>query len=189
MGPSVYGAFPGNSHGGYLIETIVPTIHTAHLSLIPLKPEDAETLAQIYQTEGVLRYFPNPIPPSLENVRRNINNQQAHWEKFGYGNWGILTDGQTEIGGWAGLQYLPELGEIEVGFLLNQPFWGKGYATEAAFASLHFGFEQLKMEHIIALVHPENIASRKVIEKCGMRYMETVHLWSIDLRRYCLKRP
>jgi len=95
-----------------------------------------------------------------------------------------VPDGEVEIIGWAGLQFLPELDETEVGFLLDRPFWGKGYATEAALASLEFGFEHFGLDHIIALVHPENLASRRVIEKCGMSYTETLSLWGIELMRY-----
>jgi ribosomal-protein-alanine N-acetyltransferase len=141
-------------------------------------------LHHIYQSEGVLRYFPNPNPPPLERIRRFITGQQAHWEKYGYGNWGILPEGEKEIVGWAGLQFLPELNETEVGFLFDRPFWGKGYATAAARASLDFGFEHFHLDHIIALVHPDNVASRRVIEKCGLIYVETLSLWGLDLMRY-----
>ncbi len=51
-----------------------------------------------------------------------------------------------------------------------------------------FGFEHLELDHIIALVHPENPASRRVIQKCGMTYLETIHLWGIELMRHSLNR-
>jgi len=145
-------------------------------------------LHRIYQSDGVLRYFPNPIPPPLENVQRFILLQQAHWEKYGYGNWGIVPQGEAQIAGWAGLQYLPELGETEVGFLLDKPLWGKGYATEAALSSVQFGFEHFSLEHIIALVHPDNVASRRVLEKCGMLYRDALDLWGIGLLRFQVER-
>lgn len=159
-------------------------IYTSHLSLRPLQPEDAHVLQRIYQSEGVLRYFPNPVPPALERVQRFIAGQQAHWKEYGYGNWGILLAGGNKIIGWAGLQYLPELGETEVGFLLDRPFWGKGYATEAAHASLQFGFVQINLDHIIALVHAENLPSMRVVDKCGMVFQDTISIWGIELRRY-----
>jgi ribosomal-protein-alanine N-acetyltransferase len=161
-----------------------PTIKTTHLTMHPLEPSDAGVLYRIYQSEGVLRYFPNPVPPPLEKVQQFIAGQLIHWEKYGYGNWGVVPEGEDEIIGWAGLQYLPELDETEVGFLLDCPFWGKGYATEAALASLQVGFNHFCLDHIIALVHPDNFASMRVIEKCGMVYMETISLWGIELRRY-----
>jgi ribosomal-protein-alanine N-acetyltransferase len=160
------------------------SIKTFRLILQPLQPADAVVLHRIYQSEGVLRYFPNPTPPPLEKVQRFLAGQQAHWEKYGYGNWGILPETEKEIVGWAGLQFLPELNETEVGYLLDRPFWGKGYATEAALASLNFGFERFDLDHIIALVHPDNLASRRVIEKCAMVYVETLLLWGIELMRH-----
>jgi RimJ/RimL family protein N-acetyltransferase len=166
----------------------VPTLTTTHLILRPLQPKDAGVLHRIYQSEGVLRYFPNPFPPPLEKVQRFIILQQAHWEKFGYGNWGIVPEGEAQIAGWTGLQYLPELDETEVGFLFDRHYWGKGYATEAARASLKFGFETGNLDHIIALVHPDNIASRRVLEKCGMLYQNTLELWGIGLLRFRVER-
>jgi ribosomal-protein-alanine N-acetyltransferase len=167
----------------------IPTLSTQHLTLRPIVSADAAVLYHIYQTEGVLQYFPNPSPPSLEKVERFAANQQAHWEKYGYGNWGVVPDGEKELAGWAGLQYLPELDETEVGFLLDKSFWGRGYATEAARASLKFGFEHFNLDHIIALVHPENIASRRVIEKCGLSYVDTLPLWGIELMRHRKEGP
>lgn len=166
----------------------IPQIETSNLCLTPLQAEDAGVLHRIYQSPGVLTYFPNPVPPALERVQRFIAGQQAHWEKYGYGNWAIrLADG-PEITGWAGLQYLPELDETEVGYLLDRPYWGKGYATEAARASLEFGFKNFELDHIIALVHPENLASQRVIEKCGMAYVDTLPLWGIELRRFRVEK-
>lgn len=165
-----------------------PSLSTGRLTLRPFLHEDALVLHRIYQTEGVLRYFPNPVPPPLEKVERFVLLQEAHWEKYGYGNWGILPEGLEQIIGWVGLQYLPELDETEVGFLLDKPYWGKGCATEAARASLEFGFKNFGFEHIIALAHPENLASRRVIEKCGLVFQECLSLWGIHLNRFRIEK-
>jgi ribosomal-protein-alanine N-acetyltransferase len=111
-----------------------------------------------------------------------------HRETHGYGNWGIVPHKEDQIIGWAGLQFLPELNETEVGYLLDKPCWGKGLATEAASKSVRYGLEELKLDHIIALVHLENIASQRVIQKCGMTYVETIPIWGIDLTRYRVNR-
>ena len=72
--------------------------------------------------------------------------------------------------GWNGLQFLPETNETEVGYLLSRRFWGRGYTTEGARAALQFGFERFELEQIIGLVHPENIASQRVLEKAGLKF-------------------
>jgi RimJ/RimL family protein N-acetyltransferase len=166
----------------------IPSITTPHLKLLPLEATDAEILHRIYQVDGVLRYFPNTTPAPLEKIQKFINAQEKHWAEYGYGNWGILPEGERQIVGWAGLQYVPELDETEVGYLLNRPFWGKGYATEAARASLQFGFERFNFDHMIALVHPDNLGSRRVLEKCGMTYMENKVLWGLEMMRYCIEK-
>jgi len=167
---------------------VIPRIQTLHLSLRPFNLEDAVTLHRIYQDEPVLRYFPNSSPPPLEKVERFLIHQQKHWEQYGYGNWAILPDAEDEIIGWAGLQFLPELNETEVGYLLERSLWGKGFATEAALASFHYGFDHFDFSYIIALIHPDNFASRRVIEKCGAVYTETISLWGIDLMRFKVER-
>jgi ribosomal-protein-alanine N-acetyltransferase len=86
------------------------------------------------------------------------------------------------------LQFLPEIAETEVGFLLDRPFWGRGYATEAAIASLRFGFEKAALPYMVALVHPLNLASVRAIEKCGMDFVDNLALWGIELKRYRIDR-
>jgi len=167
----------------------IPTLRTDHLTLRPFLSADAVILHHIYQRDGVLQYFPNPTPPSLEKVERFVAFQQAHWEKFSYGNWAVTIQGNQEIIGWAGLQFLPETDETEVGYLLDKPYWGKGYATEAARASLQFGFENFDFPEIIALVHPDNAASLKVVAKCGLTVIERKIYWKIELVRHVIKRP
>jgi len=166
----------------------IPSLNTQRLTLRPLVPADAVALHRIYQVDGVLRYFPDPQPPPLERVERNLLLQRAHWEQHGYGNWGVLAPGQVEIIGWAGLQFLPDTGETEVGFLLDRPFWGRGYATEVALASLRYGFEKFHFPEIIGLVHPENLASQRVIDKCRMTWVDRKEYFGIELLRYRLTR-
>ncbi len=71
--------------------------------------------------------------------------------------------------GFAGLKYLEELGEVDVAFRLIRTHWGLGLATEAALASVRFGFADVDLKRIIGLVMPENIASVRVLEKTGLR--------------------
>jgi len=162
---------------------MISVVQTLRLTLRHLTASDAEELYRIYQTENILQYFPPSPPPTLDKIQRFILRQQEHWDKYGYGNWGITLKGESQIIGWVGLTFIPELNETEVGYLLDKPYWGKGFATEAARASIQFGFESHGLDHIIALVYADNVASRRVIEKCGLTYEETIHIWGADLRR------
>jgi [ribosomal protein S5]-alanine N-acetyltransferase len=162
----------------------IPAIETKNLILRPLRPEDAIRLHGISQDEEVMRYFPGAGLPSVERMERFIHRQLEHWEKYGWGHWGIEVKGEAEIAGWAGLQYLVELEETEVAYMLARPLWGKGLGTQAAGAAIEFGFRQCGLDHIIGLVHPDNKASIRVLEKCGLAYQETITLWGMELTRH-----
>jgi len=72
--------------------------------------------------------------------------------------------------GWAGLAYLPEFDEVDLGYRFLPNFWGKGYATEASHEILTYGFDELELKRIIAIAMKENKASLRVMEKVGMEF-------------------
>jgi RimJ/RimL family protein N-acetyltransferase len=78
--------------------------------------------------------------------------------------------------------------EVEVDFLLGKSYWGKGYATEAGEAALNFAFEKLGLDEIVGIVHPENKASRRVLEKLGLRLTSRTRYFGMDVCRYAVKR-
>jgi RimJ/RimL family protein N-acetyltransferase len=96
----------------------------------------------------------------------------------------VVTRADDRVVGWTGLEYLPELGQTEVAYLLSKQTWGRGYATEAARAAIQFGFETCRLPGLIGLVHPENIASIRVLEKCGLAFSDRLALWGLEMLRY-----
>ena len=166
----------------------IPTIETAHLILRGWRAEDADALYEILQEEGILQYFPNPKPPERAKADDYIAHHLAHWMQFGYGHWAVVTRDDDRVVGWNGLEYLPELDETEVAYLLSKRVWGRGYATEAARAAVQFGFESAKLDHIIGLVHPDNVGSVRVLEKCGMSFADRITLWGLAMSRYRIER-
>ena len=166
----------------------IPIITTTRLILRAFAEEDAEPLCHILGEAGVLRYFPNPNPPSLDRVQSMLARQLTHWQEHGYGWWAtVLRESQALIG-WCGLQFLPEFVKTEVAYLLGKPYWGTGLGTEAARAAVQFGFETLELESILAIVHVDNVASRRVIEKLGMAFIEQTNLWGMECYRYQVER-
>jgi ribosomal-protein-alanine N-acetyltransferase len=136
----------------------------------------------------IMKYFPRTDPPDIERVRGLIERQFTQWKEYSLGWWAVVPHGGSDLIGWNGLQYLAETGEVEVGYLLSKQFWGQGFATEGAKASLKFGFEQLKLKQIIGLTHPENIASQHVLEKCGLTFEERKAYFGMELLRFVLQR-
>ncbi|MBI5946230.1 MAG: GNAT family N-acetyltransferase [Chloroflexi bacterium] len=170
------------------MQTITPTITTKNLTLRPLTMDDLEAMFRVFSEQGMLKYFPNPNPPTIDRAQRMIETQIQQWEQYGLGSWGVVPHGETELAGWNGLQYLPETNETEVGYMLSRKFWGRGYSTEGARAGLEFGFKTLRLDQIIGLVHPENIASQRVLIKCGMTFTYQASYFGMDMFRYQITR-
>ncbi len=164
----------------------IPTLTTARLILRPFAAEDAGPLHRILAQDQILRYFPRPDPPDRARVERLIDGQLQHWEEHGLGWWAVELAGSGELLGWCGLQHLPETGEVEVGYLLSQRHWGQGLATEAARASLRWGFETHGLRSIVGIVHPENAASRRVLEKAGLVFINEAEYFGMAVCRYVI---
>jgi RimJ/RimL family protein N-acetyltransferase len=170
------------------VETNVPTIMTPRLTLRPFAEEDIDPLHQILIGKDVLRYFPKTDPPRREQVERMAFRLFEHWEKYAYGLWAVESRLTGELMGRSGLQYLPETEEVEVDFILGREFWGQGFATEAGRTGVRYGFEALGMENIVGIVHLENGASRRVLEKLGMTLKKRAQYFGMDCYQYGIAR-
>jgi len=167
----------------------IPTITTSRLALRPFAPTDDIPLHRILSEPNILQYFPRTDPPDMKRVQGLIERQFTQWKEYNLGWWAVVPHGQTELIGWNGLQYLPETNEVEVGYLLSKQFWGRGFATEGAKASLKFGFEQLALKRIIGLTHPDNEASQKILLKCGLEFVDQSNYFDMLVHRYALENP
>ena len=166
----------------------IPTITTQRLVLRAFTEEDVEPLYHILRGKDVLRYFPPMDPLPRDRVQKMVLRLLKHWEARGYGLWAVTSRATGTLMGRCGLQWLPDTEEVEVDFILGQAFWGQGFATEAARASLRYGFEELELERVVGIVHVENIASRRVMEKLGMTMVEQREFFSIPCYRYAVDR-
>ena len=113
-----------------------------------------------------------------------IERATKHWETNGYGLWAIELLETGQLLGRSGLQYLPETDEVEVDFILDPSYWGLGLASEAGSASLRFAFDRLGLTDVIGLVHPENVASQRVLLKIGMIYDVRAEYFGMAVDRY-----
>lgn len=166
----------------------IPIIETDRLALRGFAPDDLNRLAEILSTPEVMRYMPGGKPMSRERAEANLRQILGHWEQHGFGWWAVVYRPDDRLIGWCGLGLVDELGETEVAYLFDQPYWGKGIGTEGAHASLRYGFEELDLHRVIALAHTENIASQRVMQNNGMAYEGELHLWGLDLVQYAIAR-
>jgi ribosomal-protein-alanine N-acetyltransferase len=149
---------------------------TERLLFRHLEISDAEDLFRIYSNAEVMKFM-GESPSSIETERKNI---EAHIRKYyqngNFGFWATIFKETGEFIGRCGLLQSQITGkdEIEIGYLLDRSFWGKNLATEAACGVLDFAFQQLSLKRVVAVIHPENLASKKVAEKAGMIFEQTV---------------
>ena len=167
----------------------IPTIVTENLCLRPFTLNDAPILHQILSGQDVLRYFPNPQAPSLAGAEKMINWILNHWQKRGYGLWAVELKETDALLGRCGLSYIADTAEVEVDFILDRVYWGKGFATEAGQASMQFGFAEMGLSTIIGIVHPENLASQRVLSKIGLHFVEATEYFGMACYKFVGERP
>jgi RimJ/RimL family protein N-acetyltransferase len=124
------------------------------------------------QVERWLRPSEPDPPPLPERVREHLAQHAAQLEDRGFCLWWWREGISGELVGRIGLNSTDVEGEqvVEVGWAVAPERWGEGFASEAAEASLAWGFERLGLDEIVAFALPHNAASRRVMEKLGMAY-------------------
>ncbi len=162
----------------------MPEIETVRLRLRHCTFADLDDLLQIRGDAEVMRFIGDRKPQSKERVQELLQEIINHWQKHGFGRWAVIDKANDKFIGLCGLNYLEYIDEIEIGYLLAKPAWGKGFATESAKASLRYAFEELQLEQIVAVAFPENTASRKVMEKLGMKYVKHTQLFEGEVAYY-----
>lgn len=145
-------------------------IETDRLLLRRITLDDKEDLFGLHSNPEVQKYTGEAVIESIAEMEEAIERRAKDYDIYGYGRWATFLKDQMQFVGWAGLAYLPEFDEIDIGYRFLPEFWGYGLATEASHAILAYAFDQLKLEKIIAIALPENKASIRVMEKIGMIY-------------------
>ena len=167
----------------------IPSIETARLLLRPLAATDLDDYTRlIFADAGVMRYLPKRDLAPRARAERTLAVFGEHWLKRGYGVWAVTDKRTGQFIGHCGLNDVPEAGAVEVLYALRQACWGQGIATEAARASVRFGFEHADLARLIALAVPENTGSRRVMEHVGFVYEKDAHYFGLDLAYYVLLR-
>ena len=151
-------------------------IETTHLMLRPIEKSDLDRMYEIYSNPTVTKYLYDGSAFTWEKTVKRLEESLNHWEKHGFGFFAVIEKITKKTVGYCVLRYFnddhPNLnGKIEIGYTLDEPFWGKGYATEAVNACIKLGFDQHHFDRILATILPENIASQKVVKKAGMIYI------------------
>lgn len=165
---------------------------TPRLILRPLSPSDAEAYVAMRFHPGVAPWLPASAGDPLERARATIDAFATDWRARGYAPWGAfervaLGAGVTREGrlvGHVGLRFLQEFDGTEVLYAFHPDLHGKGYAREAAEASLDFGFDVVGLTSILAITLEANVRSWGLMKRLGMTRGPDGHYKGLDVVRY-----
>lgn len=145
-------------------------LSTPRLILRRWRDADREPFAALNADPLVMKYFPDCL--TRQQSDNLIERIEVGFEQHGYGLWALQVRATDELIGFTGLEapsfdahFTPA---VEIGWRLARSAWGNGYATEAARASLAFGFEQAGLAEIVSFTSITNRRSRAVMERIGM---------------------
>jgi RimJ/RimL family protein N-acetyltransferase len=154
----------------------VNVIETERLLLEPLDESRLEDFVALTADPDTMRYWTPSGPFSRDTAERNFAASLARLGEHGFGRRWI---GVRESGAGLGFPDTKYFGqscddvspdEVEIGWMLTPPAWGRGYATEAGSAVRDEAFDRLELQSIVAVHHPANAASGRVMEKLGMAF-------------------
>lgn len=145
-------------------------VRTDRLLLRTWRQGDLEPFAALNADPEVMECLPKPLDrQESDDLAARLRGQ---FETRGYGRWAVEIPGVAPFIGFVGLAYVdfpaPFTPCVEIGWRLAREYWGKGYASEAARASIRYGFERLGLEEIVSFTVPHNVRSRAVMERIGM---------------------
>ena len=150
----------------------MPVLETPRLILWPWRDGDLDAFEDINADPRVLTYLPGAL--TRLQTTEWIERIQVHFAAHGFGLWAVEVRGGAPCIGYVGLTRTtfaaPFTPAVEIGWRLAAAHWNRGYATEGARAAVAFGFASAGLREIVSFTVPENLASRRVMEKLGMTH-------------------
>src|SRR5918997_739052 len=162
-------------------------IETARLRFRQFTHADLAELARVVADPDVMKYLGSvPGPLSASQAEALLRGVMTHWERHGFGRWAVVEKAGGRLIGCAGLRSHSATAELV--YLLDKSFWGAGVGTEVAEACLRYGFARHDFNSIVAFARPENAASRRVLEKAGLRCEGEAVAYGVKVVRYGITR-
>ena len=164
------------------------TLQTRRLVLREFTRDDVDDLLCSDGDARVMRYLANGLAPrTRDEVAASLDRLlKLYREKPGY--FSLHASDAGRFVGACGLFDIPEGGGVEIAYRLPFDCWGRGYATEMAAAVLAHGFDALRLERIVGLTWPENVASQRVLMKIGMRRQGVEHHYGREMEVFDARR-
>jgi RimJ/RimL family protein N-acetyltransferase len=133
--------------------------------------DDLDAMAGLLGDPSVMAFY--PAPKTRAEAQAWIHWNQDNYAEYGYGLW-IIETHEGDFLGDCGLTWQEINGrqELEVGYHVRADRQGQGLATEAAMACRDYARSMIGVDHLVAIIHPDNVASRRVAQKLGLRFEE-----------------
>ncbi len=167
-------------------------VETERLILREIIIEDVPDFFELDSDPEVHRYLGNKPVTTIEQSEKAVNGILNQYRENGVGRWAIVDKNTNEFLGWSGLKYeqvlRKEFNYYDLGYRLKKKHWGKGIATEAAIASLDYGFKNMALEEICAAADVDNGASNAILKKLGMAFTETFVFEGTECNWYVLRK-
>jgi [ribosomal protein S5]-alanine N-acetyltransferase len=145
-----------------------PTLQTARLLLRPFVESDADAIYALQSNARVLRYWDSPPWTEYSRAAEFIAACRKMEEDGSGTRFAVETRSGNSFVGWCSIfQWNPVYRSLGIGYCFDEPVWGKGYATEAVRAVLHWAYESLDLNRVEAELDTRNAASARVLEKLG----------------------
>ncbi len=172
-------------------------IETERLILREVRDEDLEGMFELDSDPKVHQYLGMKPITTMEQAQKNLDFIRRQYDERGIGRFTAIEKATGEFIGWSGLKLnsgdAEELGPYrdfyDVGYRFIPRYWGKGYATESAIASLEYGFETMNLPTIYGAAETENIGSNKVLMKIGLNYVEQFPYEDVMINWYEKHKP
>jgi pimeloyl-ACP methyl ester carboxylesterase/RimJ/RimL family protein N-acetyltransferase len=145
---------------------------------------DEPALRSWFADPELMRYIGDGTPRSAAQAARSLARMLADYDRFGFAMFAVERRADGVLMGYTGLQHLDGTATIEIGWLLDRPYQGAGYAAEAAAAALALAFTTFGIARVVAVAQCENARSRAVMERIGMRYAGVQRAYGKDLALY-----
>jgi RimJ/RimL family protein N-acetyltransferase len=147
---------------------MAPVIDTGRLVLRRFVPDDLDAFYELGSRPEVIRYAQSTPIASREAALEFMKAAPFHdYATHGYGRFACVWKPTGAVIGFSGIKFVPEINDNELGYRFLPEYWGRGLATEAGRASIDFARSVLGLKRLVALVHPENAASARVLDKLG----------------------
>ena len=159
-------------------------LETDRLLLRTLVDSDADAIFALRGDAEIMHYIREP--QDRRETEKWIRLVSSRWQKDKLGFCGVVEKESGKLSGWCGVWRLSETDEVEIGYAIAKEFWRRGFATEAAEALLRYAFAHLKPDKITAVADPENAASRRVMEKLGMKFVRIDDFYERQLVQYAI---